>query len=659
MRVYMRHFSYSDGRIAIKGGYELNILAQLCGLVLLLIIIFFYRRQRRIRLKTGDAFLFALCVTLLSVTLDVLSIVFIENMEVLPMWATETVCKSYLVTLVGLGFCALRYVQVDIYEEQRIGYRKRRMGYSLVAIAGGCLIYALPIHYFRNDAQRVVYTYGPSVLTTYLFAVFFVIITLSATVYYRKRMNPRRREAVMLWMFFWLLASVIQFFNNRLLLVGYSSAIGIMLVYLLLENPEMNLDRRTGLLNQSALVQYLRQLYSRNQTFSVVVFVLEHSFQKSLSVEEEQELKLEIAHFLQTVPSAVVFKRDEDETVLLFDGQEDATEAIQLIQERMSLGWGEAGDIFVPSRWMYISDSTLADGDSELLYLIRYVRQNSKKFQENGSLCVDRELVEGMKRKKQVEMLIYDAMEQDRVEVFYQPIYSTQEKKFTAAEALVRIRDEQGNLISPAEFVDVAEKNGMILRLGEIIFEQVCCFLRNHDLRKYGLHYIEVNLSMEQCAYASLAEQYISIMKKYRVSPEMINLEITESASMRAKRTLQKNMKTLMDYGVRFSLDDFGTGQSNLNYIIDMPVDIVKFDRMMSMAYFENGKGKYVMDAAMHMIHGMKLEIVSEGIETEEQYLEMERLGISYIQGFYFSKPLPSEAFLTFLREKQLTDDVF
>lgn len=112
-----------------------------------------------------------------------------------------------------------------------------------------------------------------------------------------------------------------------------------------------------------------------------------------------------------------------------------------------------------------------------------------------------------------------------------------------------------------------------------------------------------------------------------------------------------------MAHGVRFSLDDFGTGQANLNYIMDMPVDIVKFDRDMTMAYFENRKAKYIMDSAIHMIHGMGLEIVSEGIETEEQYQTMKELRISYIQGYYFSKPLPQEEFWKFIEERNLKTD--
>ena len=140
-------------------------------------------------------------------------------------------------------------------------------------------------------------------------------------------------------------------------------------------------------------------------------------------------------------------------------------------------------------------------------------------------------------------------------------------------------------------------------------------------------------------------------MEKHNLDPSCINLEITESASIRRRNNLLKNMEVLIDYGVKFSLDDFGNGESNLNYIVDMPVSIVKFDRDMSQAYFANQKAKFVMEASMHMIHDMELEIVSEGVETKEQMEAIAALGIEYIQGYYFSKPLPAEEFLRFVEE--------
>ena len=111
-------------------------------------------------------------------------------------------------------------------------------------------------------------------------------------------------------------------------------------------------------------------------------------------------------------------------------------------------------------------------------------------------------------------------------------------------------------------------------------------------------------------------------------------------------------MMKLREVGIKFALDDFGTGQSNLNYIVEMPIDVVKFDNTMINAYFENGTATYVMDAAMSMIHGLNLPIVSEGIEEEQQFEKMKKLGIDYIQGYYFSKPICKDEFVQFVKEK-------
>ncbi|MDE7044939.1 MAG: EAL domain-containing protein, partial [Acetatifactor sp.] len=194
--------------------------------------------------------------------------------------------------------------------------------------------------------------------------------------------------------------------------------------------------------------------------------------------------------------------------------------------------------------------------------------------------------------------------------------------------------------------------SGLISLIGEIVFDKVCAFIRENQLReRYGIRYVEVNLSVRQCEEIKLAETYIRIMEKYRLDPACINLEITESTSIHTRKNLLKNMQILIDHGVKFSLDDFGSGASNLNYIIDMPVSIVKFDRDMSQAYFANRKARFVMEASMRMIHDMELEIVSEGVETAEQMEAIVELGIEYIQGYYFSRPLAGEEFLRFVGE--------
>lgn len=302
---------------------------------------------------------------------------------------------------------------------------------------------------------------------------------------------------------------------------------------------------------------------------------------------------------------------------------------------------------------MVLPDSLLLRNVGELFLMLRHFRIGRRKDSTENSIILDETQIGQYKERERIEAMLHSALEEDRIEVFYQPIYSTKLRRFVSAEALVRIRDQEGTIVPPGKFIPIAERNGLISQIGECVFDKTCAFIRKNQLKeRYGIEYVEVNLSVRQCEDSKLAETYIQIMEKHRLEPSYISLEITESASIKLRDNLLKNMRQLMDYGVRFALDDFGNGESNLNYIVDMPVSIVKFDRDMTQSYFSSYKAKFVMEAAMRMIQDMKLEIVSEGVETREQAEAIGELGIEYIQGYYFSKPLPGEEFLEFVAGK-------
>lgn len=630
----------------------MNILAQCCGIVLLLVLLFFYVRQKKLKLNTEKAFWLIFCVTFLAVSLDILSVAAITYMEKLPLLLVTFICKSYLATLLGVAVCGLIYVCTDI-NSKIIWYRNFVKIYLAIAAIGIALIYILPIRYFYKPELEMLYTYGPSVLTTYAFSFGFLISIFILTVRQRKCINKSRREAVMIWMILWIVTAVIQFLNNNLLLIGYSGCIGIMVLYLKMENPETNLDRATGFFNQNALVQYIEQLYRKKEPFSLLSILIERSLRQNFDTEFIENMRIDLINCLSSISDGKIFKNAADEIIIVFNSEKTATKWLDNIQEQFGQILHHNEEINLRTSILFIPDAYLVDKGEDLFYLIRHARQANKEYSANTLLTVTKDTADQMYNERKIKHLILEAMDADRIEVFYQPIYSIEKQRFTSAEALVRIRDEDGSIIPPNAFIPIAEQNGMILQLGEIVFEKVCSFIKREHLDQYGIQYVEINLSMIQCADEHLSDTYIAIMEKYKINPEMINLEITESGSVNARKILLDNMKCLMNYGIKFSLDDFGTGQSNLNYIVDMPVDIVKFDRGMTNAYFDNGKAKYVMDAAMHMIHGMQLKIVSEGIETEKQYQVMKDLGINYIQGYYFSKPLPEAEFLEFLTKRQ------
>lgn len=624
---------------------------QCCGLFSMLLLLYFYKSQKRINLRTGKAFERTFFMSILCICFDILSCIAIVYDRLLPVLLVRFICKTYLVTLVSVAYFAMLYICADIYKKGA-DYKQAIRQYAVLIFAGICLIYVLPIEYTYDNARSVLYSYGPSANATYACAFALIMMIIIRMRREQERITPKRREAVLIWMGAWMLSALIQLFNPTILLVGYASYIGIMVLYLMLENPGNNLDRQTGLFNHSAFLRYAAQLYDTETRFSLLSINLLPSAFRAPHPGMEEAVRVEILTFLSGITDALLFKNTETELLLLYESSAKAEDDAAMLRRRFAEYWGKDLDVLVTPDLIFIPDSAVTASVEKLLSLVKYVRRNDTELAVSHFKQVGTELALEMYREEETEQLISDAMAEGRVEVFYQPIYSTKEGRFTSAEALVRIRDEQGTLIPPGRFIGTAEKSGMIAQLGEIVFDKVCRFICENDIRSYGLHYIEVNLSVIQCSDERLSADYIRIMEQNGLNAGYINLEITETASIGAKKTLLENMRQLLDYGVRFSLDDFGTGQSNLNYIMEMPVDIVKFDKQMTNAYFENQRAKYVMDATIQMIHGMNLKIVSEGIETAEQYQAMEALGISYIQGFYFSKPLPEQEFLQFLRDK-------
>ena len=294
-------------------------------------------------------------------------------------------------------------------------------------------------------------------------------------------------------------------------------------------------------------------------------------------------------------------------------------------------------------------DILLLQNADDFYQMLQYLRTEIRRNDCTDIIYVDQTVLAAMRKHGEIRQSVLSALEENRVEVFYQPIYSTKKNRFVSAEALARIRNTDGTILQPGKFIPVAEETGLIEELGERIFEEVCEFLQKSNVERLGISYIEVNLSVIQCEKKDLAERYIKIMDRYKVKPWQINLEITESASVKTKEILLENMKKLINYGVTFSLDDFGIGQSNLDYVIEMPVSLMKLDMNMTQSYFRDLKAQYVVQAAIHMAHGMDLLLVAEGVETEEQLKGIRDENIDFIQGYYFSKPLPQQEFLSYL----------
>jgi EAL domain-containing protein (putative c-di-GMP-specific phosphodiesterase class I) len=146
-----------------------------------------------------------------------------------------------------------------------------------------------------------------------------------------------------------------------------------------------------------------------------------------------------------------------------------------------------------------------------------------------------------------------------------------------------------------------------------------------------------------------MAAKVASMLNRYGLEPEQINLEITETAAMNLPHIVGDNMGRLVDYGVHFSLDDYGSGYSNINYLIELPFNLIKVDKSIVWSAFENEKAGIALASSIAMIRRLNFHIVAEGVETQEQVMALTNMGCDYLQGYYFSKPLPQEQFLQYI----------
>jgi diguanylate cyclase (GGDEF)-like protein/PAS domain S-box-containing protein len=252
------------------------------------------------------------------------------------------------------------------------------------------------------------------------------------------------------------------------------------------------------------------------------------------------------------------------------------------------------------------------------------------------------------------------ALEQEQFVLYYQPKIDTDTSWVVGMEALIRWQHPSKGLIPPSIFIPLAEESGLMLPLGEWILHTACQQLHQwqHQENMSDLS-LSVNLSQTQFRQPNLPETIESIIAQTNIDPRLLELEITESMAMENPKETIKSMQKLRAIGIRLALDDFGTGYSSLNYLKQLPINCVKLDRSFVKDIETDPNDAAICAATISLADSLGLDVVAEGVETLQQYEYLKRLKCGIIQGYYFSKPLPSTeiaAYIEHHKTKQLID---
>lgn len=620
---------------------------QICGIILLLTIIFLSDRKKPFKLSGMRAFHAVLYAVLICLVLDITSITMIYLFADRYEPAADIICKLYLTSIMAVGISMYRYTLAGLFGRDYRIILLKVIGWIFTGIA---VIYIMisPISRRYDAVADMLYTEGESVAVTYACMGVLVGLTFAVTIMLKDRIFKLKAHNIQIYSVIMLACGITQLADRQLLLSSFAMALGAAILFEKVENPNRYMDTESGLYNAAAFKAYISENYELRRPIYCMRVAL-NTGRKDMTMEENNDITEFFSRFLER-EHGIAFRTNSYTFALISDKPEYIETAKTHTYEYLIEA--NANMIFSGIRSMIytITDQSLFRDATEMIS--SYYRLKSYKIAQHEdveAVAVDEKILAGIKRREQVKRDISSALEENRVETFYQPIYDVKEDRFTSAEALVRIRSREGELIPPSEFIPIAEETELIVPLGERIFSLVCEFLGS-DRKPKSLEYVEVNLSAVQCKRNDLYNVFKDIMEREGVSPEQINMEITETVQLVTSKKVTRMLEHFRNDGIHFSLDDFGTGNSNLDYIANVPmISIVKFDHSMTQGFFTNDRIRAALPLVIKIIKNMKLKIVCEGVETEDQLDVMKKFGIDYIQGFYFSKPLPEAEFIDFV----------
>ena len=471
-----------------------------------------------------------------------------------------------------------------------------------------------------------------------------------------------RREGVFILVFLGVntAAVLFQFVFPRMQVENFACALCLMMSQMIVQDPEQLLDPNTGMLNKKGFSVFLTPMFDRRRSFQVGFILVDnyHELEKAYGFTRLESRMSVLTNFLKQHPGVIFARVDSGLYCFVQEGPRNIVEWMTLLQDLdedalISRLHKRRIGVRVQMKTGLIECPQDAESFSTLMSLFDMAaRMPMAKGEEAIRLTsVD---VANLRRKKLIEELVRSAVRDNSLHMVYQPIYDIQANRFCSAEALMRMHTEQTGNVSPGEFIPIAEDNGAIVKLTRFAVEQVCSFLRSTDLRNMGLDWVNINLSAIDCAQKDLAEQLLRIMESCGVEPEMISTELTETAFTNLPDSVLSNLSGLSQAGVTIMLDDYGTGYSNLNRVCSMPLDVVKLDKSLVDHVCTSEPARVIMENTISMMKRLNKRVLVEGVETKEQADYLIGLGVDYIQGFYYARPMDA-AHLEALFRGQLT----
>lgn len=488
---------------------------------------------------------------------------------------------------------------------------------------------------------------------------FYILASLGVVFYWRREMSLKLQMGLYTGNIILAVGLVMRHSFMNTLVTSFFSLLVILIIFLTAQNPDSFRDRKVDVFNRAAFSEMVTEFILSGVPFSCLgICVKDYMLYKAVYSTEPMYASLaNIGTWLNAqFKGFYIFYFGNGQLILLNQSLDyvDVQGMTKSIKERFLKSWHANGGVEVPLDvdTIFLSRSIpKVDVNSVEICLERAFSEVSR-IDNPEVYVVDEMLLEKINRQEKIKIALGKALRNGSLEINLQPLYAVKQNKMNVAEVLARLYDDELGYIPPQEFIPIAEKSGNIMELGRQIFAKTCQFISDYDLAALGIDFVTVNLSPAQCMNKDLGEELDRIARRHKIPLHKIRLEITESATGDMD-TLASQMQKMENIGVRFLLDDFGAGTSNLVRLLNLPFSMVKIDMQLVWSYFRSSSNMLVH--IMKMFCDEKISIIVEGVEDKHMAQTLADMGCEYEQGYYFSPPLPVDEFVAFIEKHRNT----
>ena len=631
--------------------YSFSLGVALSSLLICIVNLIYTIIQKRTDKLQNRLFIAVLCILMVNSMTAIVSSVYGFNPELIAGRSFALHASRYAYFLTHTALCPLFF-----YYSSNVSFASTRLTNRKIFLLS-LPFFVTELLVIINPFTNLVWSLDQNLefhrewaeILIYIAALFYYVLAFHVVIRTWDCISKKRRISLIFLFIMVAVGVIVQLLNKNLKVEILAEAIGFTGVMMSVENEDDRIDIGSGFYNRTALTLDIGGCLKNGRKLKLLLIRIQNSdlVNRLIGTGEANTIADILSDYLRSVvPRYDIYIPEKDTFILTLYNLPDAeAEAIaERVAGRFEQPWEYREYSIQLSATLILSDiPTQIKSTAELAYMI-----DSPMPDSTGTRVLKGNDLRFVMRRHSIEDALSRGFAENSYEVYFQPTYHIN-RKLHGAEALIRMHDKELGNLYPDEFIPIAEQNGLIDDIDEFVLEEVCRFLQTGVPAEHGIDNININLSVLQCMRPGFVDSINRIVEKYGINKRMINFEITESIAASDYDTLSHVIQRLREEGFLFSMDDYGTGYSNVSNIFSLNFDVIKIDKSLLWGAEKSAMGMVILENTIRMIRQMEKKILVEGVETLAQIKLLENLKVDYLQGYYFSKPIPKKDFIALI----------